>query len=95
MNGNTKKVNRKLARRQVQALVRVRTYRVASGVPGDVTHIGENPTGYDGTLCGIADEGEGNNIETPFDEREGTLRDITCVQCRDIVDFCSALRRAP
>lgn len=54
-------------------------------------HIAENPTGFDGTLCGLADEGLGNVVSEPV-EKLATLRRVTCVQCLAIVEFCKSLK---
>lgn len=79
-----------------ERLVRLRRYTAASEVEdGGLWHIGENPTGFDGTLCGIADEGIGRGCEDPFEEKDGSLRQVTCGQCMAIVNFCTALRTKP
>lgn len=58
-----------------------------------VWHIARNPTNYDSTLCGIADEGMGNaRDESVYQEKEGNLRGVTCTQCRAIVDFCKTIK---
>lgn len=81
-----------------QRLVRLRRYCVESGTQdGGVWHVAENPVGYDTTLCGLADEGEGNGRgdEKVFDEKDGTRRGVTCEQCNAIIDFCAALGTKP
>jgi len=48
---------------------------------GEVIHIGENPTSYDTTLCGIT---LGGTVKIT----NGKYVRVTCKQCRKIVDFC-------
>lgn len=50
------------------------------------------PTGFDGTLCGIADEGVGNFANAVSEEKDGSLLGVTCEQCRLIVEFCKRVR---
>lgn len=83
-------------RRRLDQLVRLRKYRPAAEAgDGGSWHVGHNPTGFDGTLCGIADEGFGGSCDVAYDEKDGNVDAVTCEQCLAIIDYCASLKPNP
>lgn len=77
-----------------KVMVRLRRYCAGSGTQDDrIWHVAKNPTGYDTTLCGLADEGDGSarvNVKV-FDEKDGVRAGVTCEQCNAIINFCASI----